>query len=109
MSTLTAYVFLGFAITFEVIATSALKSSDGLTRFAPSVLVVAGYGAAFILMAWALKVLPVSLVYAIWAGLGIVGVAMIGTWWFGEVMSAPKIAGIALIVAGVMLLKLAPA
>lgn len=109
MSQFVPYAFLGAAIVFEVIATSALKSSEGFTRLAPSAVVVVGYGTAFLLMAWALRVLPVGLVYAIWAGLGVVGVALIGSIWFGEAMTAPKLAGIGLIVFGVIVVKLAPA
>jgi multidrug transporter EmrE-like cation transporter len=88
-----------------VIATSALKASYGMTRLAPAVLVVIGYGAAFYLLAQTLKTLPVGAVYAIWSGLGMVGVALIGAILFGEPIGAVKLAGIALIIAGVALLK----
>jgi len=88
-----------------VVATSALKASYGMTRLAPAVLVVIGYGAAFYLLAQTLKTLPVGAVYAIWSGLGMVGVALIGAILFGEPIGAVKLAGIALIIAGVALLK----
>lgn len=106
MTMFTAYGLLGLAIALEVIATSALKASDGFTRLGPSVIVVAGYGFAFLVLGWTLKVLPVGLVYAIWAGLGIVGVALIDTYWFGSAMTLPKMIGIAFIVSGVTLVKL---
>jgi small multidrug resistance pump len=76
-----------------------------MTRLAPAVLVVIGYGAAFYLLAQTLKTLPVGAVYAIWSGLGMVGVALIGAILFGEPIGAVKLAGIALIIAGVALLR----
>lgn len=99
------YALLGLAIASEVIATSALKASYGMTRLGPAALVVIGYAAAFYLLAQCLKTLPVGSVYAIWSGLGIVGVALIGAVLFGESLGAVKLAGIALIIAGVSLLK----
>lgn len=106
MMTLTvAYILLGFAILSEVIATSALKASYGMTRLAPGVIVIIGYMIAFYLMALSLKVLPVGFVYAIWAGLGIIGVAIVGAVLFDEAFTASKIAGMALIVVGVILVK----
>jgi small multidrug resistance pump len=76
-----------------------------MTRLAPAVLVVIGYGAAFYLLAQTLKTLPVGAVYAIWSGLGMVDVALIGAILFGEPIGAVKLAGIALIIARVALLK----
>lgn len=105
--TMLAYVSLTVAILSEVIATSALKASDGMTRLTPSAIVVAGYALAFILLAQTLRVLPVGVVYAIWAGLGVVGVAFVGAFFFGEAFSAVKIAGIALIIGGVAVVHLA--
>jgi len=93
------------AILSEVAATSALKASDGMTRLWPSTLVVAGYAAAFFLLAQTLKTLPVGLAYAIWAGVGVVGVALVGIFLFGEVMTPVKALGIALIIAGVILVQ----
>lgn len=97
---------LTLAIASEIVATSALKASEGMTRLGPSALVVAGYAAAFLLLAHTLKTMPVGVVYAIWSGVGIVGVALVGAMLFGEAVTAPKLAGMALIVAGVALLKL---
>ena len=64
------WIFLSAAIICEVIATSSLKSSEGFTKLAPSLLVVAGYGAAFYLLSLTLKSIPVGMAYAIWSGLG---------------------------------------
>jgi small multidrug resistance pump len=105
LKTVGPYALLGLAIASEVIATSALKASYGMTRLAPAALVVVGYAAAFYLLAQCLKTLPVGAVYAIWSGLGVVGVALIGAILFGESLGLVKLAGIALIVAGVALLR----
>jgi small multidrug resistance pump len=105
MTSTMSYLLLGLAILCEVVATSALKASDGMTRLLPAVLVVAGYAIAFYLLALSLKTLPVGFVYAIWAGLGVVGVALTGAVMFGESFTAIKVAGIAMIVAGVVLVN----
>lgn len=104
-----AYLLLTVAIVSEVVATSALKASNGLTRPWPVAVVVAGYALAFVLLAYSLKTLPVGFVYAIWAGLGIVGVALVGHFVFGETFGAVKIAGIVLVVVGVALVNLGSA
>jgi small multidrug resistance pump len=101
----TTYALLALAIVLEVAATSALKLSDGMTRLAPGAVVVAGYAGAFYLLALSLKTLPVGFVYAVWSGLGIVGVAIVGFALFGESVSTVKVAGFALIIAGVALVK----
>lgn len=103
------YTFLGLAIVSEVIATSALKASDGMSHPGPASIVVIGYAIAFYLLALSLKSLPVGFVYAIWAGLGIIGVALIGAALFGESFTTTKVAGIAMIIAGVALVKLGAA
>ncbi|WP_018719267.1 DMT family transporter [Arhodomonas aquaeolei] len=101
-----ALIWLAVAITSEVIATTALKASDGFSRPGPSAIVVAGYALAFVLLSMSLKHLPVGYVYALWAGLGMVGVAITGALVFGETFPLAKAGGIALIVAGVVMLNL---
>lgn len=101
--TITPFALLALAIASEVLGTSALKASDGMTRLIPSLIVVTGYALAFYLLALCLKTMPVGFVYAIWAGLGVVGVALVGYLVFGETMTIAKTAGIALIVGGVAL------
>lgn len=100
------FVFLILAIVAEVIATSALKASVGFTRPLPSLLVVVGYGVAFYLLSLVLRTLPVGLAYAIWAGLGIVLVTLVGIVAFGEKPDLPAVVGIGLIVVGVVILQL---
>lgn len=99
------FVFLVFAIVAEVVATSALKASEGFTRPLPSIVVVVGYGLAFYLLSLVLRTLPVGVAYAIWAGLGIVLVTLVGIVAFGERPDWPGMLGIGFIVAGVVLLQ----
>ena len=100
------YLYLLIAIIAEVIGTSALQASAQFTRFWPSVIVVSGYTASFIFMAYTLKYMPVSIVYAIWSGLGIVFIALIGYFWFKQSLDAPAIIGLSLIIAGVLVIHL---
>jgi small multidrug resistance pump len=97
---------LAVAIVCEVIATAALKSADGFTRLWPSLLVIAGYALAFYALSIALRTIPVGVAYAIWSGVGIVGIALIGRVVFGQVLDAPALVGIGLILAGVLVLNL---
>jgi small multidrug resistance pump len=102
---LTPWLSLGTAIVAEVIGTSALKASDGFTRLWPSVIVVVGYACAFWLLALTLRSIPVGVAYAIWAGLGIVLIALVGVVLFGQKLDAPAIIGMGLIVAGVVVMN----
>lgn len=94
------------AIVMEVIGTSALQASHAFTKFWPSVIVVIGYGASFYLLALALKVIPVGIAYAVWSGLGIVLIAIIGRVVFGQKLDPAALLGIGLILAGVLVLQL---
>lgn len=100
------WLFLGTAILAEVIATSALKASDGFSRLLPSVIVVAGYGVAFYFLSLTLKAIPVGIAYAVWSGVGIVLVSLIAWLVFGQKLDTPALIGIGLIVAGVLVLNL---
>jgi len=100
------WLLLSVAIVAEVIATSALKASDGFSRTWPSVIVVAGYGVAFYCLALTLRSIPVGVAYAVWSGVGIVLISFIAWFAFGQKLDAPAIVGIALIVAGVLVLNL---
>lgn len=101
-----AYVYLFVAIVAEVLATSALKSSQEFTRFWPSVLVVGGYGLAFYMLTLVLRTVPVGIAYAFWAGLGIVLVTLIGVVVFKEKLDLAAVLGLAMIVGGVVVIKL---
>ncbi|MFL1465229.1 DMT family transporter [Marinobacter sp. DUT-3] len=100
------WLFLGIAIVAEVVATSALKSSDGFSRLMPSIVVVAGYVLAFYFLSLTLKVIPIGVAYAIWAGLGIVLIALVSWVIYGQKLDLPAIAGMTLIIAGVAVINL---
>ncbi|MFP4154939.1 MAG: SMR family transporter [Halothiobacillaceae bacterium] len=99
------WLFLAIAIVAEVAATSALKASDGFTRLVPSIGVVIGYAVAFYFLALTLRVIPVGIAYAIWAGLGIVLIALIGWLLFGQRIDAAGLIGMLLIIAGVLVIN----
>jgi small multidrug resistance pump len=99
------YVFLAISIVSEVIATSALKASDGFTKLAPSITVVIGYAVAFHFLALTLKTIPIGVAYAIWAGAGVSLVAVVGWVVFGQKLDAPAIIGMAMIIGGVIVLQ----
>lgn len=100
------WIILSIAIAFEVVATSALKETHGFTRLLPSLIAVIGYGLAFYFLSLTLKVLPVGIMYAIWSGAGIVLVAIIGWLVFRQTLDVPALIGIALILAGVLIINL---
>lgn len=99
------YLLLAAAIAAEVIATSALRASAQFTRFWPSVLVVGGYLVAFYMLSIVVRVLPTGVVYAVWAGLGIVLVAVVGVF-LGQRLDLPAVLGIAMIIGGVLVINL---
>ena len=101
-----AYLYLSIAIVAEVIATSALKASNQLTVLLPSIVSFAGYGIAFYFLALALKWIPVGIAYAIWAGVGIALISIVGAILFKQMLDVPAIIGIGLIVAGVAVINL---
>lgn len=101
-----AYLILLLAVCAETIGTTALQASQQFSRFWPSVLVVVGYGFAFYLMALTLKVMPVGIVYAIWSGLGIFFIAVIGFVVFGQKLDWPAILGLTMILAGILIIHL---
>lgn len=99
------WLFLSIAIISEVVATSALKSSNGFTHLWPSVVVVAGYAAAFFFLSLTLRTIPVGIAYAIWSGAGIVLITLIAWLVLGQALDGAAIFGLALIIAGVVVLK----
>ena len=100
------WFYLILAIAGEVVATTALKASEGFTRLGPSLIVVAGYGFAFYLLAQVLRTIPLGVTYAIWSGVGVAAVTLIGWLVYGQRLDLPAILGIGLIVAGVLVLNL---
>jgi small multidrug resistance pump len=99
------FVFLTIAIIAEVIATSALKSVEGFTKFWPSFIVILGYGIAFYFLSLTLKTIPVGIAYAIWSGLGITLVSIIGYFFYKQDLDLPAILGLLMILAGVVVIN----
>ena len=100
------WLYLAIAIVAEVIATSALKASEGFTRPIPAALVVVGYGIAFYMLSLTLRTIPMGVVYAIWSGAGIVLITLVGYFMFRQRLDLPALIGIGLIVAGVLVMQL---
>lgn len=101
-----SYLFLLGAIIFEMLATTALKSSEQFSKLVPSILCVLGYILAFYFLSLTLKTMPVGIAYAIWAGLGIVLISIVGIFAFKQIPDLPAIIGMVLIVAGVLVINL---
>ncbi|WP_407943791.1 SMR family transporter [Maritimibacter harenae] len=100
------YLILFFAVVAETIGTTALQASQQFSRLGPSLIVVVAYAISFVLLGWALKFLPVGIAYAIWSGLGIVLIAIIGFLVFGQKLDLPALAGMAMILAGILVIHL---
>lgn len=100
-----AYGSLLLAIVLEVIGTSALQQSQQFTRLWPTLVMAACYGAAFYLMSLALRTMPVGIAYAVWSGLGIVLISLVGYLRFGQRLDGPALVGLGLIVAGVVVIN----
>jgi small multidrug resistance pump len=100
------WMMLAGAILAEVLGTTAMKYSDGFSRLWPSLATVAGYMVAFALLAQTLKTLSVGTAYAVWSGAGTAAIAAIGMLFLGETASAAKLIGIALVIAGVLVLNI---
>ena len=102
---MTAWVLLVAAIATEVVGTLALRGSNGFTQVVPSLITVVGYVASFVLLAMVLKSLPVGIVYAIWSAIGIALVAVLGKLLFNDPVPPLAVAGMVLIVGGVILVS----
>lgn len=98
------YLYLFLAIVAEVIATSSLKAAEGFTKLVPSLLVVIGYFAAFFLLSLVLRSMTVGIAYAIWSGVGIVLLALVGAVAFREIPDTAAVIGMGLIIAGVIVI-----
>ena len=99
------WLAIAIAIVAEVTATTALKASNEFTRLWPSLIVVAGYGVAFYFMTISMSVLPVGIIYAIWSGLGIVLVSIIGWFVYKQALDVPAMIGMGLIILGVVVIN----
>ena len=96
-----AWWLLAAAIVFEICGTVSMRLSDGFTRMTPSILIFVFYAVSFALNTYVIRVLGLSVVYAVWSGVGTVATAAIGFWYFKEPATALKLVSIGLIVIGV--------
>ena len=101
-----AYIFLVLAIAFEVLSTSFFKDTNGFTRLYPSLVVIVSLCICLFLMSHSMKFIPVGIVYASWAGLGIVAITIIAVLKYNQMPNIPTMIGIALIVIGVVVVNL---
>ena len=99
------YIYFAVAIVTEVIATSALKASEEFTKLIPSLIVIVGYCISFYLVTLVLRTIPVGITYAIWAGVGIVLVALVGAILYKQIPDIPAVIGMGLIIAGVVIIN----
>lgn len=100
-----SYLFLALAIVFEIIATTFLKKSEEFSKLWPTVVTIIGYAFAFYFLSVSLRQIPVGITYAIWSGVGIVFITIIGVIAFKQVPDLPAIIGIALIILGVVVIN----
>lgn len=101
-----SWLYLLVAVVAEVIGTSALKASDGLSKLWPTLLMMIAYGIAFFCLSITIRIIPVGIAYAVWSGIGIVLITIIGWLYFGQRLDTSAILGICLIIAGVVVLNL---
>lgn len=106
LTSMPPFLALSIAIVFEVIATSFIPKAEQFTKFIPSAVVLVGYAVAFFLLSVTVKTMPVGIVYAIWSGAGIVLVATISFFLYGQRLDLPAIVGIGFIIIGVLIVNL---
>ena len=97
--------YLGLAIISEIIATASLKSTDNFTNIIPSIAVLVGYCASFYLLTLSLDEIPIGIAYSIWSGVGIVGIALISMFAYGQRLDLGAIIGMGLIITGVIVMR----
>jgi len=98
------YLFLALAIVAEVIATTSLKATAEFTKVVPTIIMIVAYLVSFYFMTLVLKFIPLGITYAIWSGIGIVLVAIVGAWKYKEIPDLPSILGMGLIILGVIVI-----
>ncbi|MAH41623.1 MAG: QacE family quaternary ammonium compound efflux SMR transporter [Verrucomicrobiales bacterium] len=100
------WLFLGLAIASEVTATASLKASEGFTKLVPSIVVLAGYSAAFYFLSLTLEDIPIGVAYAVWSGVGVAAITLISVFYMDQKIDLAGVVGISLIVIGVIVLRL---
>ncbi|MBN9052517.1 SMR family transporter [Shinella sp. NM-101] len=106
MNLTAVYAVLVVAIVFEVLGTSAMQAAQHFTRLVPTVAMVVCYAIAFYFLSSSLRYVPVGIAYAIWSGLGIVLISLVGYFLFGQKLDLAAVIGLGLIIAGVVVLNL---
>lgn len=106
MPAIPPFIALGIAILLEVIGTSALQASQQFSKTVPTLIMSAAYLAAFYFLSLALKAIPVGIAYAIWSGLGIVLISLVGLLLFKQKLDLPAILGLVMIIGGVVVINL---
>ncbi|ANS87451.1 SMR family transporter [Vibrio scophthalmi] len=106
ITSIPAGIALSIAIVAEVIATSFIPKTEQFTKLSPSLIVLFGYGVAFFLLSVTVKTMPVGIVYAIWSGAGIVLVATVSYFLYGQKLDLPAVIGLAFIISGVLIVNL---
>ena len=102
----THYIYLIIAVAAETIGTSSIQASQQFTKLGPSLLAATSFAIAFYFLSLSLKVLPVGIMYALWSGLGIIFIAIIGWVYFGQKLDLAAVLGIAMILAGIIVINL---
>jgi small multidrug resistance pump len=105
MNPATLYAVLVIAIIFEVLGTSAMQAAQHFTKLVPTLVTVVCYAIAFYFLSYTLRVIPVGIAYAIWSGLGIVLISLVGYFVFGQKLDLAAVLGLGLIIAGVVVLN----
>jgi len=105
MNMTVVYAVLVVAIVFEVLGTSAMQAAQHFTRIVPTAAMIVCYAIAFFFLSWSLRYVPVGIAYAIWSGLGIVLISLVGYFVFGQKLDLAAVLGLGLIVAGVIVLN----
>ena len=100
------WLLLGLAIASEVTATASLKASEGFTKLVPSIVVLAGYSAAFYFLSLTLEDIPIGVAYAVWSGVGVAAITLISVFYMDQKIDIAGVVGISLIVIGVIVLRL---
>jgi len=99
------WLYLIIAVIFEVIATSALKESNSFTKLVPSLFVIIGYSISFYFLSLTLKNLSIGITYAIWSGLGILLICLVGYFRYGQNLDFPAILGVLFIGIGILIIR----
>ena len=106
MNLTVVYAVLVVAIVFEVLGTSAMQAAQHFTRVVPTTMMIVCYAIAFFFLSWSLRYVPVGIAYAIWSGLGVVLISVIGTVVFRQRLDLPAMVGLAMIIGGVVVINL---